>query len=265
MSPSPTPGWRSTRSSTRSVLGRLGVRAALGYLRIATEPGTIDPADLVEVQTPPEPGVPPVDRQLVEPVPLDRRRPPRRRNASTTTGWRPSWPESRRRSGRAGCPRLAGATTRRLLSAVRDDIGLGLGDDAARRHRGGGGVAPRRPRGTAPAGRPPPRPRRGSGPGCRGRSPPSAPPEASPCRPSTGSRAGSGRMVAVVGVNGRDPAAPARRRAGPVRGGTPHPPRGHHPVFDTDRGALRRVPPVIVPRGARRDRAASAGGGRSGR
>src|SRR5439155_9748839 len=40
------------------VLSRLGVRAALAYLRIATAPDAVDPADLVEVHRRPSRGLP---------------------------------------------------------------------------------------------------------------------------------------------------------------------------------------------------------------
>src|SRR5690606_2348086 len=40
------------------VLGRTGVRAALAYLRIATSPDDVDPADLVEVHRRPSRGLP---------------------------------------------------------------------------------------------------------------------------------------------------------------------------------------------------------------
>jgi DNA helicase II / ATP-dependent DNA helicase PcrA len=106
------------------VLERTGVRAALAYLRIAAEPGAIDPADVVEVYRRPSRGLP---------------------------AWFPKWLRGRldtgelRRvaakldDGRVGDKVHAladdielvvdaargGATTRQLLTVVRDGVGLG--------------------------------------------------------------------------------------------------------------------------------------------
>ncbi len=109
----------------RSVLGRLGVRAALAYLRIATDPGNVDPADLVEVQRRPSRGLPQwIDRWLAT-VPFGRRRRPRQPTVSKTSrclakvrGLADDLAALAERAAAAG-------TTRDLLTAVRDDIGLG--------------------------------------------------------------------------------------------------------------------------------------------
>ena len=183
----------------RTVLERLGVRAALAYLRIATDPARVDPADLVEVQRRPS-GAPPVDRQVAEPVPLDRRRAPRRGTPRRCQGVAQAG-KSRRRPGQAGGSGLGGRHHADIALGGARRRRTGLGDDAAGLHRGGGGVAPRRPRGPAPSGRPPPRPgavRGVAGRGVHHRA------RAGGVTLSTVHRV-KGRewpMVAVVGVNG---------------------------------------------------------------
>jgi DNA helicase-2/ATP-dependent DNA helicase PcrA len=106
------------------VLGRLGVRAALAYLRIAVAPEEIDPRDLAEVHRRPSRGLPQWAVKW-----LDRCR---------------SVGDVRRAAGRIDDPKVGaklddlatdldrlaqaarrGATARELLLAVRDDIGLG--------------------------------------------------------------------------------------------------------------------------------------------
>ncbi len=106
------------------VLSRLGVRAALAYLRIAVEPGVVDPQDLLEVHRRPSRGLP---------------------------NWAEKWlgrchstADVRRAANRLDDAKIAaklgdladdldrltalaasGASTRDLLTAVRDAIGLG--------------------------------------------------------------------------------------------------------------------------------------------
>jgi DNA helicase-2/ATP-dependent DNA helicase PcrA len=107
-----------------SVLTRLGVRAALAYLRIAVAPDQIDPRDLVEVHRRPSRGLPQWATKF-----LDRCR---------------SIDDVRRAAGRIDDAKVAaklddlaldldrlaslardGASSRDLLTAVRDGIGLG--------------------------------------------------------------------------------------------------------------------------------------------
>jgi DNA helicase-2/ATP-dependent DNA helicase PcrA len=107
-----------------AVLGRLGVRAALAYLRIAVAPDRVDGRDLSEVHRRPSRGLPQWATKF-----LDRCR---------------SIEDVRRAAGRIDDVKVAGklddlatdldrlaalarrgATARDLLTAVRDDIGLG--------------------------------------------------------------------------------------------------------------------------------------------
>ena len=117
----------------------------------------IDPADLVEVHRRPSRGLPQwIDKWLAGAG---------RSTTCTAAADRIDDVKVARQAGEladdlAELAALAseGATTRRLLDARARRRRAGLGDDAARLHRRGGGVAPRRPRGPAPGGRPPPRP-----------------------------------------------------------------------------------------------------------
>jgi DNA helicase-2/ATP-dependent DNA helicase PcrA len=108
----------------RTVLGRLGARAALAYLRIATDPGRVDPADLVEVQRRPSRGLPQwIDRWLSRCRSID----DVHRAAERLDDVKVAPKLGKLADDLAALADLAsaGATTRRLLSAVRDDIGLG--------------------------------------------------------------------------------------------------------------------------------------------
>ena len=109
---------------TASVLARLGVRAALAYLRIATGPGNVDPADLVEVQRRPSRGLPQwIDKWLARCRSVD----DVRRAAGRLDDLKVA-PKVEALAGdlaRLADLASAGATTRQLLAAVRDDIGLG--------------------------------------------------------------------------------------------------------------------------------------------
>jgi superfamily I DNA/RNA helicase len=106
------------------VLSRLGVRAALAYLRIATDPDGVRGADLMEVHRRPSRGLPQWATKWLE--------------RCTSVG------DVRRAAARLDDPKVAaklddlahdldrlvalakgGATARDLLTAVRDDIGLG--------------------------------------------------------------------------------------------------------------------------------------------
>ncbi len=105
------------------VLGRVGLRAALAWLRIATDPGSIDPKDLVEVSRRPSKGFPRwIDKWL----------------GRCRSGHEVAKAAERIDDARVAdkmldladdIERLAavadGATTRAVLQAIRDDIGLG--------------------------------------------------------------------------------------------------------------------------------------------
>ena len=107
----------------RSVLGRLGVRAALAYLRIATDPDDVDPADLVEVQRRPSRGLPLwIDRWLARcrSVQDVRRAADRIDDVKVAAKVRGLADDLAGLAGRA-----AAGTTRDVLTAVRDDVGLG--------------------------------------------------------------------------------------------------------------------------------------------
>ena len=140
-----------------SVLVRLGVRAALAYVRIAVDPDHVSGADLAEVHRRPSRGLP---------------------------QWATKWLDRCRSVGdvRRAAARIDDAEGRRQKL---DDLAVDLdrlaslaaagrhrprpahrrarrhrprlGDDAARQHRRGQRLAPRRPRGAAPGGRPAPR------------------------------------------------------------------------------------------------------------
>jgi DNA helicase-2/ATP-dependent DNA helicase PcrA len=108
----------------RTVLGRLGVRAALAYLRIATDPERVDPADLVEVQRRPSRGLPQwIDKWLSRCRSID----DVHRAAKRLDDVKVAPKLGKLADDLAELAALAssGATTRTLLSAVRDDIGLG--------------------------------------------------------------------------------------------------------------------------------------------
>ena len=105
------------------VLGRVGLRAALAWLRIATDPGGIDPKDLLEVSRRPSRGFPRwIDKWL----------------AKCTSGHEVAKAAARMDDAKVSEKLLdladdidrladaaAGATTRTVLQAIRDDIGLG--------------------------------------------------------------------------------------------------------------------------------------------
>ena len=105
------------------VLGRVGLRAALAWLRIATDPGSIDPKDLVEISRRPSKGFPRwIDKWL----------------GRCRSGHEVAKAAERIDDARVAdkmldladdIERLAavadGATTRTVLQAIRDDIGLG--------------------------------------------------------------------------------------------------------------------------------------------
>ncbi len=107
----------------RDVLGRVGLRAALAWLRIATDPGAIRSADLVEVRKRPSRGFPSwIDKWL----------------GRCTSGHDVAKAGERMDDARvaeklldlaADIDRLGdlarGMTTREVLLAIRDDIGLG--------------------------------------------------------------------------------------------------------------------------------------------
>jgi DNA helicase II / ATP-dependent DNA helicase PcrA len=106
------------------VLSRLGVRAALAYLRIASDPGSVDPLDLLEVHRRPSRGLP----QWAEKF-LGRCRSVHdvRRAATRIDDVRVA---QKFDELAADLDRLAALATKRadartLLLAVRDDIGLG--------------------------------------------------------------------------------------------------------------------------------------------
>ena len=108
-----------------SVLSRLGVRAALAYLRIAVDPDHVSGADLSEVHRRPSRGLPQWATKW-----LDRCRSISDvRRAAARIDDAEGGPEARRPRRRPRPAGLAGqacgATTRDLLTAVRDDIGLG--------------------------------------------------------------------------------------------------------------------------------------------
>ena len=107
-----------------AVLDRLGLRAALAYLRIATAPDDIDPADLIEVQRRPSRGLPRwADKWLARCHSID--------DIRRAAGRLEDVKVSPKLDDLAGDLDLlaelaaGGANTRALLSAVRDDIRLG--------------------------------------------------------------------------------------------------------------------------------------------
>ena len=146
-------------------------------------------------------------------------------------------------AGRAG-------TTRIVLEAVRDDVGLGDGDEPARPHRRRPGVEPpRRPRGPARRRRPAPRPGRASSRGCARRSSARRHPDGVTLSTIHRVKGREWDRVAVFGV--ADGIVPHRlaedveeeRRVLHV---------GDHPRPPPRRRARRPHPPEPVPRRARR-------------
>ena len=107
-----------------SVLQRLGVRAALAYLRIATDPTALEPSDLIEVQRRPSRGLPQwADKWLGRCRSIDDvRRAGERIDDSKVAGKLEGLASDLDLLAAAAA---GGATTRRLLTAVRDDVGLG--------------------------------------------------------------------------------------------------------------------------------------------
>nr|MBA2337536.1 ATP-dependent DNA helicase UvrD2 [Acidimicrobiia bacterium] len=106
------------------VLSRLGLRAALAYLRIATSPDAVDPDDLIEVQRRPSRGLPRwADKWLARCRSIDAIRGAAARldDAKVSAKLEDLADDLDLLAGRAA----AGADTRTLLTAVRDDIGLG--------------------------------------------------------------------------------------------------------------------------------------------
>jgi DNA helicase II / ATP-dependent DNA helicase PcrA len=107
-----------------NVLKRLGVRAALAYLRIATDPGVVNPHDLLEIHRRPSRGLP----QWAEKF-LGRCRSVLdvRKAATRIDDRRVAQKLDDLASDLDRLSRLAskGADSRELLTAVRDDIGLG--------------------------------------------------------------------------------------------------------------------------------------------
>jgi DNA helicase II / ATP-dependent DNA helicase PcrA len=107
-----------------NVLKRLGVRAALAYLRIATDPGAVSPADLLEVHRRPSRGLPRWAEKFlgrchsVVDVRKAATRIDDRRVAQKLDDLAADLDRLARMASR-------GADARALLTAVRDDIGLG--------------------------------------------------------------------------------------------------------------------------------------------
>ena len=121
------------------VLERTGMRAALAYLRIAAAGDAMDPSDIVEILRRPTRGLPQwFPDRLRPPDPLVAG--PARRASPTRCRTRTpprccGWPTTSRvvaDAGRAG-------TTRLVLEAVRDDIGLGAAMSLLDRTGGGQG------------------------------------------------------------------------------------------------------------------------------
>ena len=120
----PRPASRSTPSLDEGVLDRTGVRAALAYLRLAAEPGMLDPHDLLEVYRRPSRGLPNWITKWLGRCPR-----------SPTSGGLANRLDDAKVAAKLGdladdLERLtalasSGASTRDLLTAVRDAIGLG--------------------------------------------------------------------------------------------------------------------------------------------
>ncbi|MEO7556173.1 MAG: ATP-dependent DNA helicase UvrD2 [Acidimicrobiales bacterium] len=106
------------------VLGRLGARAALAYLRIAVAPDDLDPTDLLEVHRRPSRGLPQwAEKWLGRCRSVDAVRAAGARIDDARVGNKlDDLADDLERLARLG---RRGATTRELLLAVRDDIGLG--------------------------------------------------------------------------------------------------------------------------------------------
>ena len=110
---------------TPDVLTRTGLRAALAYLRIATNPGGFDHRDVVEILRRPTRGLPQwFPERLAAPRHVDRRR----HSPGSPTRWATRTPR-RCSPSPTTCALLVdagrSATTRELLEVVRDDVGLG--------------------------------------------------------------------------------------------------------------------------------------------
>ncbi|HEY9557871.1 MAG TPA: HRDC domain-containing protein, partial [Acidimicrobiales bacterium] len=106
------------------VLSRLGVRAALAYLRIATDPEAVSGADLMEVHRRPSRGLPQWAAKWLERCRSvgDVRRAAARIDDAKVGAKLDDLASDLDRLARVAA---RGATSRDLLTAVRDDIGLG--------------------------------------------------------------------------------------------------------------------------------------------
>ncbi|MGE3621014.1 MAG: HRDC domain-containing protein, partial [Acidimicrobiia bacterium] len=106
------------------VLGRLGVRAALAYLRLALDPEQLDPRDLVEVHRRPSRGLPRWAERWLERCRsvADVRRAAARVDDERVASKLDALAGDLERLARRAA---AGASTRELLTAVRDGVGLG--------------------------------------------------------------------------------------------------------------------------------------------
>ena len=194
--------------------------------------------------------------------------------AARSTTWRVAAGRHRRRQGggqgrRPGRrpatrwpPRPRTGTTREVLEYVRDGVGLGEAIELLDASGGGDGrVAPRRPRGPAPGGRPPPRPRRVRALAARACS--TGPATTGGVTLSTVHRVKGREWPRVVVFGATDGLVPHRLGPGDGRGGAPGPPRRHHPGDRPGGGAGRRHPPVAVPGRARPRRHAGRAEGRA--
>ena len=106
------------------VLARLGVRAALAYLRIAVEPGMVDPQDFLEVHRRPSRGLPNWAEKWLgrcHSIVDVRRAATRLDDAKVAAKLSDLADDLERLTALAA----SGASTRELLTAVRDAIGLG--------------------------------------------------------------------------------------------------------------------------------------------
>ena len=207
------------------VLTRTGLRAAL---RLRADRGRSQPhgAPRPDRGVPAsQPGPAQLDRALVGPLPLGRRRPAGRRAHRRCQGGR----EGRRLGDRPGQPgRSPAPATPAASSSTSATRGAGPGRRPARRQRRGRRVPSRRPRGPAAGRRPPPRSRRVRV---------VASHRVHPARRRRRCRAldhpsGQGQGVAAgrrLRRDRRDHAASALARPGGARGRAPGVPRRHHP------------------------------------
>ncbi len=118
------------------LLDRTGARAALAYLRIADDPGAIDPADLAEVYRRPSRGLP----QWI--TKWFRRRMSVADVASIAERLDDAKVADKVASLAADLERVAaagGGTTRAALEVIRDDVGLGEAMEGLDRSKGGEG------------------------------------------------------------------------------------------------------------------------------